>query len=33
MCIRDSYLWENPGRFRLGNVLWETGLDLSLIHI
>ena len=26
------YLWENPGRFRLGNVLWETGLDYSQSH-
>lgn len=23
------FFWENPGRFRVGNVLWETGLDLS----
>lgn len=26
------YIWENPGRFRLGNVTWETGLDYSLSH-
>ena len=26
------YLWENPDRFRLGNVLWETGLDYSKSH-
>ncbi len=26
------YLWENPGRFRLGNVTWETGLDYSMLH-
>lgn len=23
------FFWENPDRFRVGNVLWETGLDLS----
>lgn len=23
------FFWENPERFRVGNVLWETGLDLS----
>ena len=26
------YLWENPDRFRLGNVLWETGLDYAKSH-
>jgi spore coat polysaccharide biosynthesis protein SpsF len=26
------YLWENPERFRLGNVAWETGLDYSMSH-
>lgn len=26
------YLWENPDRFRLGNVVWETGLDYSMTH-
>ena len=26
------YLWENPDRFRLGNVVWETGLDYSKSH-
>lgn len=26
------YLWENPGRFRIGNVEWETGLDYSKSH-
>ncbi len=26
------YLWENPDRFRLGNVTWETGLDYSMLH-
>lgn len=26
------YLWENPDRFRIGNVTWETGLDYSMSH-
>lgn len=26
------FLWDRPGRFRIGNVLWETGLDLSRSH-
>jgi spore coat polysaccharide biosynthesis protein SpsF len=26
------YLWENPDRFRLHNVLWETGLDYAMTH-
>jgi spore coat polysaccharide biosynthesis protein SpsF len=26
------YFWENPQRFRLHNVAWETGLDYSLSH-
>ena len=26
------YLWDNPDRFRIGNVAWETGLDYSLTH-
>ena len=26
------YLWENPDRFRIGNVVWETGLDYSMTH-
>ncbi len=26
------YFWENPDRFRLGNVTWETGLDYSMSH-
>lgn len=26
------YFWENPDRFRIGNVEWETGLDLSMSH-
>lgn len=24
------YLWENPDRFRVGNVIWESGLDYSM---
>jgi spore coat polysaccharide biosynthesis protein SpsF len=26
------FLWERPARFRLGNVAWETGRDLSMSH-
>jgi spore coat polysaccharide biosynthesis protein SpsF len=26
------FLWDQPRRFRIGNVLWETGRDLSLSH-
>ena len=26
------FFWENPGRFRLANVAWETGLDYSMSH-
>ncbi len=26
------YIWENPGKFRIGNVEWETGLDYSMSH-
>ncbi len=26
------YIWENPGLFRIGNVVWETGFDLSMSH-
>jgi len=26
------YIWENPDKFRLGNVTWETGLDFSMTH-
>ena len=26
------YFWENPNRFRLANVTWETGLDYSMSH-
>lgn len=26
------YMWENPDKFRIGNVEWETGLDYSMNH-
>jgi len=26
------YIWENPDKFRIGNVSWETGLDFSASH-
>jgi len=26
------YLWERPERFRIGNVLWDSGLDYSMSH-
>jgi spore coat polysaccharide biosynthesis protein SpsF len=26
------FLWDQPQRFRIGNVLWETGQDLSMTH-
>ena len=26
------YFWENPDKFRIGNVIWETGLDYSMTH-
>ena len=26
------YFWENPNKFRIGNVLWEKGLDYSMSH-
>jgi spore coat polysaccharide biosynthesis protein SpsF len=26
------YIWENPGRFRIGNVKWETGNDYSMTY-
>lgn len=26
------YLWENPGKFRVGNIEWESGLDYSMSH-
>lgn len=34
-CDREHttpYLWDYPERFRAGNVVWETGLDLSATH-
>jgi len=26
------YIWENPDKFRIGNVFWKTGLDYSMTH-
>ena len=26
------FIWENPRRFRIGNIEWETGLDYSMSH-
>lgn len=26
------YFWENPTKFRLENITWETGLDYSMSH-
>lgn len=26
------YIWENPDKFRIGNVAWETGEDYSMSH-
>jgi spore coat polysaccharide biosynthesis protein SpsF len=26
------YLWENPDKFKIGNVNWEMGLDYSMTH-
>jgi spore coat polysaccharide biosynthesis protein SpsF len=26
------YFWENPDRFRIGNVVWESGLDYAMSH-
>jgi len=26
------YIWENPQKFTIGNVAWETGLDYSMSH-
>jgi spore coat polysaccharide biosynthesis protein SpsF len=26
------FIWDQPGRFRIGNVTWETGLDFSESH-
>ena len=28
----SPYFWENPDKFRIGNVTWETGLDFSMTH-
>jgi spore coat polysaccharide biosynthesis protein SpsF len=26
------YIWENPEKFRIGNVVWSTGKDYSMSH-
>lgn len=26
------YIWENPEKFRIGNVIWNTGNDYSMTH-
>jgi spore coat polysaccharide biosynthesis protein SpsF len=26
------FIWENPDKFKIGNVTWETGLDYSMTH-
>ena len=26
------YIWENPEKFNIGNVIWDTGLDYSMSH-
>lgn len=26
------YIWENPDKFRIGNVTWSAGLDFSMSH-
>ncbi|HEX3383930.1 MAG TPA: glycosyltransferase family protein [Mucilaginibacter sp.] len=26
------YIWENPEKFRIGNVVWNTGKDYSMSH-
>lgn len=26
------FIWENPDKFKIGNVVWETGLDYSMSH-
>lgn len=26
------FIWENPDRFKIGNVEWETGLNYSMTH-
>lgn len=26
------FIWEQPERYRIGNVLWESGMDFSMTH-
>ncbi len=26
------YIWENPDKFRIGNVVWDKGFDYSMTH-
>jgi spore coat polysaccharide biosynthesis protein SpsF len=26
------YIWENPDKFRIGNLVWEKGFDYSMTH-
>ena len=26
------FIWDNPDKFSIGNVIWETGLDYSMTH-
>ena len=26
------YIWENPGKFNIGNVSWQAGIDYSMSH-
>lgn len=26
------FIWENPQRFKIGNITWETGYDYSMTH-
>lgn len=26
------YIWENPEKFNIGNMLWQTGNDYSMLH-
>ncbi len=26
------YIWENPDKFKIGNLVWETGMDYSMSH-
>jgi spore coat polysaccharide biosynthesis protein SpsF len=26
------FIWDKPDRFKIGNVVWETGLDFSMSH-